>query len=535
MPLITNAIRATLIVACLSTAACITQPTPTALTASNPRDNVQRFVIRADTQYPRGPDSANQPEESSRLMTEQDNAINQWRDSFGGSIPVFLNGDVTEFGHGREWKKMFQHLARVPGTYWGLGNHDYQNNVNDCANNGCARDSIQHLEKAVAKWQVDSFHLAKEIKPDYDRWSGSFGYSKTIGKITFIQLNNHFNYTKSFSSNGGLFLPKKIYFDITASLNWLEQQMNAATLNGKYIVIHLHRPPTDSTFGSDADRQRFYNLVKEYRALSIFHGHTHNAGKRASIADTPVYDSGSSFLKGFLIAELDESRDTFVVRVATNNDTGNAKAYTTPLHLLPPVPTFKFSTQPSGGAIQGLVMYGNRPRDIRLPYVEISLDDLPFKRVDMSNNSALLYDLRPNTQYRYTIRLYRAEGQAPAREDKGSFTTPVLESPPTDLCVDYLDGDFGTLRLKWKDPVPKPRMPFSIQVEATEPGMPLWIIRHLAEDRRSTMQTVDFKLHERDPFKMTYHVYYWSQIDGHTPTATLAGKDIWTSGCQYLK
>lgn len=150
MMFITHTVRATLIAAGLSAVAHAALPAPTALDTSSPQDEVQRFVIRADTQYPRGPDSANQPEESTRLMTEQDNAINQWRNSFGGNIPVFLNGDVTEFGHGREWSKMFEHLARVPGTYWGLGNHDYENNVDDCANNGCARDSIQHLEAAVA-------------------------------------------------------------------------------------------------------------------------------------------------------------------------------------------------------------------------------------------------------------------------------------------------------------------------------------------------------------------------------------------------
>ncbi|MFK0038166.1 metallophosphoesterase [Pseudomonas monteilii] len=533
MMFITHTVRATLIAAGLSAVAHAALPAPTALDTSSPQDEVQRFVIRADTQYPRGPDSANQPEESTRLMTEQDNAINQWRNSFGGNIPVFLNGDVTEFGHGPEWSKMFEHLARVPGTYWGLGNHDYENNVDDCANNGCARDSIQHLEAAVAGWQVDSFHIAKEDKPDYLRWTGSFGYSKTIGSITFIQLNNHFNYTKSFSSNGSLIFPRKIHFDITASLDWLEQQMEAATKNGKYIVINLHRPPTDSTFGSEADRNRFYSLVNQYRVLSIFHGHTHYAGKRTAIGDTPVYDAGSSFLRGFLTAELDEGQDSLVVRVATDNDIENAKAYSTPLHLLPPAPTFQFSTQPSGDAIQGLVMYANRPRDTRLPFVQISLNGLPFKRYDSSNNAALLYDLRPNTLYRYTIRIYQAEGQAPAREDKGTFTTPALAKAPTDLCADDIDGDAGTLRLKWKNPSPNFRMPYYIQVEATEPGKPLWVLRSIADDRRSTTETVSYQYHGRDPFAMTYHVFYWSASEGHSGKAQLAGKDIWASGCQY--
>ena len=178
-------------------------------------------------------------------------------------------------------------------------------------------------------------------------------------------------------------------------------------------------------------------------------------------------------------------------------------------------------------------MYNNRPRDTRLPFVDISLDGLPFKRFDISNNAAVLYDLRPNTQYRYTIKIYRAEGQAPAREDKGTFTTPALAKAPTDLCADYMDGEAGTLRLKWKNPSPNFRMPYYIQVEATEPGKPLWVLRSVGADRRSTTETVNYQYHGRDPFAMTYHVFYWSASEGHSGRAQLAGKDIWTSGCQY--
>lgn len=533
MHLTTHTIRAALIVASLSTAACTSLAPPKELIASSPQDTVQRFVIRADTQYPRGPNSSDEPALSKQLMTEQDNAINDWRNASGGTIPVFLNGDVTEFGHGREWDVMFQHLARVPGTYWSLGNHDYQNNVGKCANNGCARDSIQHLEAAVRGWQVDAFHLTDEDRPDYRRWTGSYGYSKTIGSIMFIQLNDHYNYTNSFSSNSSPIYPREVRFEITSSLTWLEQQMAVANKNGKYIVINLHRSPGDATFGSAADRTRFYNLVKQYRVLSIFHGHHHNVGIKQPIGDTPVYDAGASFKRGFLTAELDEGQGHLVVNVVTNNDTDNATPTTTPLHLLPPPPTFNFSTQPGGNAISGLLMYENRPRDVRLPFVEISLNGQPFTRHNLSNNATPLYDLRPDTQYDYVIRVYQREGQAADREDKGSFTTPALEKPPIDLCVDNLNGDLGTLMLKWKDPIPNFRMPYYIQVEATEPGKPLWVVRSVADDNRSNTQTVLFGLYGRNPFAMNYTVYYWSSSEGHSPRVQLAGEDIFKSGCQY--
>lgn len=89
------------------------------------------------------------------------------------------------------------------------------------------------------------------------------------------------------------------------------------------------------------------------------------------------------------------------------------------------------------------------------------------------------------------------------------------------------------MTLKWKDPNPNFRIPYYIQVEATEPDKPLWVVRSVADDNRSTTQTIFFGLYGRDPFAMNYNVYYWSSSEGHSPLAQLAGKDIFKSGCRY--
>jgi inactivated superfamily I helicase len=63
-------------------------------------------------------------------------------------VPVVVNGDITEYGHGNErsaMQAMFRKMAAGVGgplLLPGLGNHDYENNVDDCSNNGCARDAV---------------------------------------------------------------------------------------------------------------------------------------------------------------------------------------------------------------------------------------------------------------------------------------------------------------------------------------------------------------------------------------------------------
>ncbi len=486
-------------------------------------DNVQRFVIRSDTQYPRTKDSSDDPKESLRLLIAQDEAIDNWRNRFSATVPIFLNGDVTEFGHGLEWGTMKARLAAMHPTYFGLGNHDYDNNVDDCANNGCARDSLDFLYEKIGVWDVDAKHV------DFlrNRYTGSYSYSKTFGDITFIQLNNHYNYSVSFSTGIGT----KTYYDITPSLRWLEGEMARANDNGKLIVINMHRPPGDSTYGTAADREKFYSLVKQYKALAIFQGHTHSAGKKASIGITPVFDSGASFMKTFLTAEADKEKNTFTTYLASDNQVADAPLDRIEIQQLPPEPKLSFKTQPDGKAIVAIIEYDNTPRDKTLSSLELSLNGGAFEQVRGGDNVFLHYDLRPETTYTYRMNIHTTDPNVADRTDSGTFTTPKLQQMPREFCVDYIDESI--LRLKWKHPEPNFLMPYYIQVEATEDGHPLWIIRSIAHDNRSTTQTIPFREKGRDPLAVRYNVYYWSAKEGTSPNAILEGKDLLKSGCQY--
>ncbi|GHC69573.1 metallophosphoesterase [Limoniibacter endophyticus] len=281
----------------------------------------QRFVIRSDTQYPwtnkggDGSDSEDEQAESRELIEAQDAAINVWRDSKGSrdDIPIFLNGDVTAFYHGWQADYMKSRIAAMAPTYYGLGNHDYENNVDDCYQNGCASQAMQDLFRHIDNIGADARDNYQESGFGWEKYRGSQAYSKTIGDFTFIQLHNHFNYVKQWDDPFTNFERKE--YRIEPSLNWLEEQLKNARSAGKLVIINMHRPPADL----DGLKTRFSDLMSEYEVVAIFHGHTHIAGVGSDIGGAKVLNTGAAFNKTFMTAEFKKAEGVIEVFQATDN------------------------------------------------------------------------------------------------------------------------------------------------------------------------------------------------------------------------
>ena len=65
---------------------------------------------------------------------------------------MIVNGDLTAFGRGHElewYKEIYGKL--IPRVYPGLGNHDYANNVDECAQNQCANRMVLYLRDEVRR------------------------------------------------------------------------------------------------------------------------------------------------------------------------------------------------------------------------------------------------------------------------------------------------------------------------------------------------------------------------------------------------
>src|SRR5262249_3913914 len=110
---------------------------------------------------------------------------------------VIINGDLTEYGHDwqfAKYREVYDGLGLK--TYPGLGNHDYKNNVNDCAENNCANRMVTYMNDYVKGLKPASYDF-RESNVHYEFpslrkvYEGSLAYSWDIGNVHFVQLHNY--------------------------------------------------------------------------------------------------------------------------------------------------------------------------------------------------------------------------------------------------------------------------------------------------------------------------------------------------------
>lgn len=494
----------------------------------------QSFLVHSDTQYQWSDDGKNR--DPMATLTAQSKAIALWLARQPKAAPVFLNGDVTAYGHGDEWEVMLRDLGHrlIPNRYWGLGNHDYDNNIrlpdgSGCFNNGCARDSIYHLDAATKHWDLDAFDYRTRDDGLFRYHDGSLAYSKTIGDITFIQLHNHYAYQDEFKSTVGL---RNYVFRITPSLHWLGGVLEKANAAGKFVVINMHRPPLGFGSGPEAEaaRAQFKKLVTDHRVLAIFHGHTHVAGIEEPIGDTPVFNSGASFRKTFLTADLDLRANQLTVYQANDN-----KVSRTPLQTVQLTKVFapEVVLRPTPlGEPALLFSFGNTRRDLRVGWIKVKLSGESTEREGPPNQQ--MNGLTPKHDYNYVLTAYDARGGQVLATFTGSFNSGNAQYPPTDLCLGKWDVDQGHLTLHWERPLNFPAVHYSF-VEGYSVDSGEWFRFRGPNDTNqgSTEQTIYYT--DRgiaDPTRLNYAVYYWSSSRGHTPAALLRGEDFFKgAGC----
>ncbi len=308
-----------------------------------------KFLVAADPQYPRvtRPDGTEgeDMDASTAKLKNIFTIIAALRNS-PAYVPVIINGDVTEFGHGMERRNLQNLLPLMHGGvggplfFPGLGNHDYENNVNDCANNGCARDSVCDL----VKWTQD-FHSSAlapsfmDYKYSEDLMRGSLSYSVTIGRLHFIQLNNYIAYRTTFKSKvDGLH--GEATYRIDPSIRWLEGDLREARKAGLIIFMNMHKRIDWSSGEYDT---KIKQLVEDYGVSAIFAGHFHQEQGyyiNSRFGSVPIFQSGALFDQRLL--QVDYNTDTLTANVHGFSLAGYRLIRSIPLKAgtsLPPVTT----------------------------------------------------------------------------------------------------------------------------------------------------------------------------------------------------
>jgi len=300
------------------------------------------MVFASDPQYPWTDKSEDGSEESGTVrnarsaafIEAQYTSIQAFRDHHGGgsAVPVMINGDITAFGHASERSYMRGTLARLLKDQYdyGLGNHDYANNVDDCALNICAGGSVSDfIDRYWGK--VGSMDLAAKDATFGRAYYGSLAYSRSLGDVHWVQLNNEPTYEVNFVAGTPLLFNKREY-QITHSLDWLERDLKAARAQGKIIILNMHKPGRWS--GDSQLVQRFKEMIERYGVVAVFAGHRHlESGKYSSdprrFGSVPVFLSGAAFRESYLITTLSDDKTSLAVSIVKNNNWGDRRVIVT--------------------------------------------------------------------------------------------------------------------------------------------------------------------------------------------------------------
>lgn len=230
---------------------------------------------------------------------------------------LIINGDLTAFGHGNELKEFKNLLGQLNGIpyYLGLGNHDYANNVNDCFNNGCARDMVDFEIQEINKLKIFDSDYSTIANQSSVMVTGSLAYSFNIGNIHLIQLQNYPTYTNSWTSYVGV----SVGYYITSSMNWLESDLQAARARGDVILVNLH--DYDDHFQPTTE---FDQLMVEYNVSAVFRGHYHgNINLQRYIeGQVPLFNCGSPTYNQYLAVTFPANSPSFYVATVQNGDDG---------------------------------------------------------------------------------------------------------------------------------------------------------------------------------------------------------------------
>jgi len=286
----------------------------------------RHMVFASDPQYPWTDKTDNGEEESNAdfekrskwLVETQFASIAEFRRKMGGQaqVPLMINGDITAFGHPWQISYMRSALRNSFGKefLYGLGNHDYENNVNDCFGNRCAANSIVDYQQHHAD-KVDEFDVRVTGGGFGKQYKGSLAYSKNIGQVHLIQLNNEPTYEVKISHPTD-------EFNITHALDWLETDLRHARIQGYAIIINMHKPYDWK--GSRDQEKRFMDMIEKYQVTAMFAGHIHQSGGRTRyIGDVPMFLSGSASQETYLTASFSDDRKQLHVSLVENNQWQN--------------------------------------------------------------------------------------------------------------------------------------------------------------------------------------------------------------------
>lgn len=265
----------------------ISPPTPIPVKPITPVKLSSTFIMMSDTQYPCVYNCRN-----TSLQASEKNLINTFKhisSQYPNAKAVMINGDLTEYGWEYEVSKMkslFKSYLKLPYLF-GLGNHDYLNNLHDCVGNNCLIRTILWLYDDVkSKSNIVSFDATKTQSGNKITMKGSLGFVAAYDDIWLIQLNDNYSGYQYNGFKGGYRIHNYVWrygnfdhgkyafdiggktydIDVRNNLSWLEKNLKLAQEQHKLVIVNKHRPEMTS---------QLENLLNKYNVKLKFAGHYH--------------------------------------------------------------------------------------------------------------------------------------------------------------------------------------------------------------------------------------------------------------------
>lgn len=298
------------------------------------------MVVTSDPQYPWTPatDAGEHSDKADKalseaLIREQYESIAAFRRSYPGQhIPVIVNGDLTSQAGLKEQEKIHDLLGLLGDeVYYGLGNHDYENNLDNAVCKvvtHCAIDALDNLAQHVHR------HRQRGHVTDFDyqalggglfrglQKQGSWSYAFTPEgweQVLNLQLNNAPNYAATIQWGFG---SSSYHYNVTPSTPWLARKLPRWSTPGGYdfLLVHVHKP--DDLRTGFRGPSPFQTMLTTHRVAAVFAGHYHEdmGYYGGSFGGPPVFLSGSASQRTYLIVEhWPQSRKLRVYGVRDND------------------------------------------------------------------------------------------------------------------------------------------------------------------------------------------------------------------------
>ncbi|CAJ0946924.1 unnamed protein product, partial [Mesorhabditis belari] len=155
---------------------------------------------------------------------------------------LIIDGDLTDFGHMYQFNEfMSGWMTSFPIPILpGLGNHDCDNNVDDCVFNFCAHTMMNWFCEYASNQSLQLDYVRTAQNTFDIKYEGSFAYSTRVCAVTgkncanIIQLNNALDYERSFTS-------VMIEWKLLSTIEWLKKRLNLLADSNLPILINVHQ------------------------------------------------------------------------------------------------------------------------------------------------------------------------------------------------------------------------------------------------------------------------------------------------------